>query len=58
MPRLGSSSRGDLFIHITVTIPKKVTKKQRELLEAAAQEFGDEITTARTPLEKLRDAFL
>ena len=32
MPRLNSDSRGDMYVHINVLIPKKVTKKQRELL--------------------------
>ncbi len=31
MPRLKSTERGDMYVHITVLIPKKVTK-QRELL--------------------------
>ena len=32
MPRLKSTERGDMYVHITVLIPKKVAK-QRELLE-------------------------
>ncbi len=57
MPRLRSSDRGDMYVHITVLIPKKVTKKQRELLERVAEEFGEEVAAPRSPLQKLRDAF-
>ncbi len=57
MPRLNSDSHGDMYVHINVLIPKKVTKKQRELLEKVAQEFGEEVSDARSPLQKLRDAF-
>ena len=57
MPRLNSDARGDMYVHINVLIPKKVSKKQRELLERVAQEFGEEVAAPRTPLQKLRDAF-
>ncbi len=57
MPRLNDDSRGDMYVHINVLIPKRVTKKQRELLEKVALEFGEEVSAPRTPLQKLRDAF-
>lgn len=57
MPRLKSTERGDMYVHITVLIPKKVTKKQRELLEKVAEEFGEDVAAPRSPLQKLRDAF-
>ncbi|MEG1561500.1 MAG: molecular chaperone DnaJ [Raoultibacter sp.] len=57
MPRFKSEARGDLYVHINVVIPKKVTKKQRELLEKLAEEMGDTISEERTPLQKLRDVF-
>ena len=57
MPRLNADSRGDMYVHINVLIPKRVTKKQRELLEKVAQEFGEEVAAPRSPLQKLRDAF-
>lgn len=57
MPRLRSDSRGDMYVHINVIIPKKVTKKQRELLEELAGEMGDQVSEYRSPLQKLRDAF-
>lgn len=57
LPRFRSDARGDLFVHVNVVIPKKVTKKQRDLLEQLAQELGDEVSDARSPLERLRDVF-
>jgi molecular chaperone DnaJ len=38
-----SGSRGDLHVLIDVEIPRKLTKKQRELLEAFARESGDSV---------------
>ncbi len=57
MPKFKSSSRGDMFVHINVVIPKKVSKKQREILEALAEEMGEDVAEERTPLQKLRDVF-
>ncbi|RDB62328.1 molecular chaperone DnaJ [Gordonibacter sp. 28C] len=57
MPKFRSESRGDLFVHVNVVVPKKVTKKQRELLEQLAADMGEDVPDARTPLQKLRDAF-
>ncbi len=48
MPRLRSAERGDMYVHITVLIPKKVTKKQRELLEKVAEEFGEDVAAPRS----------
>ena len=42
MPNLRSSSRvGDLYARITIHVPKKLTKKQRELLVEFAKSCGD-----------------
>ncbi len=57
MPRLRSDARGDMYVHVTVVVPKKVTKKQRELLEKLAHELGEDVAESRTPLQKLRDHF-
>lgn len=55
MPRLRSSSRGNLFVHADVKIPKKLNKKERAILEKLALEMGEETDGARTPLQKLKD---
>ncbi|MGI6045416.1 MAG: molecular chaperone DnaJ [Eggerthellaceae bacterium] len=57
MPKFKSDSRGDMRVHVNVVVPKKLTKSQRELLERLASELGEDVSDARTPLQKLRDAF-
>ena len=39
--RLQSQGKGDLFVTVTVEVPKKLTDEQRELLEKLAVSFGD-----------------
>jgi DnaJ-class molecular chaperone len=31
--------KGDQLVHVTVTVPKKINKKQRELIEELGKEF-------------------
>lgn len=55
MPRM-DGGKGDFIVHLDVLAPKKLTKRQRELLEELGESFGtgrkgDE----RTPLAKLKD---
>ena len=57
MPRLKSDVRGDLFAHIDVEIPTKLSKRERELLEELAAEMGETVDEKRSPLQKLRDIF-
>ena len=38
LPRFKGSGHGDLFVRINVTVPKKVSSKQKELLEQLAEE--------------------
>jgi molecular chaperone DnaJ len=38
LPRLRRSGRGDLIVHLRVTVPRKLTAKQRELLKALVTE--------------------
>jgi len=55
MPRVNSSARGDLFVHIAVDVPKKLTKRQRELLEEFARESGDATAEHKSPVQKLKE---
>ncbi len=56
MPRVGGGgSRGDLIVHVGVDVPKKLSKRQKELLAELAEEFGDATRSDKTPLEKLKD---
>lgn len=57
MPKFKSDSRGDLYVHVKVAIPKKLTKQQRELLEQLADELGEDFAEQRSAFDKLRDAF-
>ncbi|MCF0231935.1 MAG: molecular chaperone DnaJ [Enterococcus sp.] len=57
MPKLKSKQRGDLLVHISVKIPKKVNRAERELLEKLAEEMGENYSEPRTTLQKLKDAF-
>ena len=57
MPRFRSDARGDLYVHINVVVPKKLTKRQRELMEQLAEEMGEDVGDVRGPFQKLRDAF-
>ena len=41
---------------VDVVVPTKLTKKQRELLEAYAAEAGDPVAEARGVFDKVRDA--
>ncbi len=54
MTRLGGS-RGDLIVHLDVVAPKKLTKRQRELLSELGESFGTGGGDDRTPLAKLKD---
>jgi len=56
LPRMHREQRGDLFAHVEVMIPKKLTSRQRELLEELALEFDDEVKEKRNPIQRIRDA--
>ena len=56
--RVRSSRRGDLYAHVDVQIPKKLSSEQRELFE----QLGAALVAGRDPEEesffdKLRDGF-
>lgn len=39
--RLNQQDKGDMYVNVTVGIPKKLTEKQRELAAKLAEELGD-----------------
>ena len=39
--KLNSNEKGDMFVNVTVEIPKKLSEKQRELVQRLAEEMGD-----------------
>jgi len=56
VPRMRGGSRGDLFVEIHVRVPSKLSRKQRELLEAFARAGGDEIEE-KSFTKKISEAF-
>lgn len=57
MPRLQSVGMGDLVVTADVTIPKRLSPKARELIEAYAEETGETIEAPETLGERLRGFF-
>jgi molecular chaperone DnaJ len=59
VPKLNSSGRGDLFVHLAVNVPQKLTREQRKLLE----QLKDMLPAENEPdekglLDKVKDYFL
>jgi molecular chaperone DnaJ len=55
IPRLGGRGRGDQIVRVYVDVPKKLTPRQKEILEEFAQINGDEVS--KSFKEKLKDLF-
>ncbi|MEW6162028.1 MAG: molecular chaperone DnaJ [Nitrospirota bacterium] len=55
LPKVGSHVRGDQIVRVYVDVPRKLTPRQRELLEEFSRINGDEI--AKSFKEKLKDLF-
>ncbi len=55
VPRLGGHSRGDQIVRVYIDVPKKVTPKQRELLQEFARLSGEEVH--KSFAERLREFF-
>lgn len=58
VPRVNSSGRGDLFVHIEVRIPEKLTKDQRRLFEQLRGSLPEDNQPREKGIfEKVRDYF-
>jgi molecular chaperone DnaJ len=55
MPRVGAHQRGNQIVRVYVDVPKKLSPRQRELLEEFAQISGDDVS--KSFREKLKDLF-
>lgn len=55
IPRVGGHQRGNQIVRVHVEVPKKLSPRQRELLEEFAQISGDDIS--KSFKEKLKDLF-
>lgn len=56
MPRLRGSGRGDLIVHTRVVVPKKLSRKQRQLLEEFARAGGEDLED-RSLLKRVGEVF-
>jgi molecular chaperone DnaJ len=56
MPSVRGSAHGDEYVTIHVVVPTKLTKRERELLEAYAHETGDKVDE-RSFFERVKEAF-
>jgi len=54
MPKVRGAGRGDLIVHLKVEVPRKLDKRQKELLSELGETFGTE-TGRPTPLDRLKD---
>ncbi len=58
LPRVGSSLKGDLLVHVKVETPKRMTEKQKELLrEFDAISTGREYEGSKSFLDKVKSLF-
>ncbi|MBV9759551.1 MAG: molecular chaperone DnaJ [Acidobacteriaceae bacterium] len=58
VPQLNSRTRGDLFVHIDVQVPKKLTREQRRLFEELRGVLPtDNAPHEKSVFEKVRDFF-
>ncbi len=53
VPHLRRGGRGDLHVLVDVVVPRKLSRKQRDLLEAYAKESGEAVESSSGILDKL-----
>jgi molecular chaperone DnaJ len=58
VPQVNGRGRGDLYVHIDVQVPKKLTKEQRRLFEQLQDVLpADNMPHEKSVFEKVRDFF-
>ena len=58
VPHLNSRARGDLYVHVDVQVPKKLSREQRRLLEELQVLLPtDNVPHEKSVFEKVRDFF-
>ncbi len=55
-PRLRGGGRGDLLVRVRVVTPKKLTQRQRELLQELGETMAGDAGDGRGFLDKIKDA--
>ena len=59
VPRLQGSNRGDLFVHIDVRVPSKLTRDQRKLFEQLRETLPAENEPhEKSIIDKVKDYFM
>lgn len=56
MPKLNSDSRGNFYAQVNIEIPKKLNKKEKELLHKLSEISEDGEKKPKSTLQKIRDA--
>ena len=51
MPRLKGGGKGDLYVHVKIEIPKKLSAKEKKLLK----ELGSSLERPRSPFARIKD---
>lgn len=57
VPHLGRSGRGDLLVTVRVVIPRKLTKRERELFKEMARERGEVVEVDQNFWDSIKDSF-
>lgn len=57
IPDLHGRGKGDLRVNVVVDIPKKLTKRQKELFEELAEELGEKSTPQKSMFDKIKEVF-
>ena len=57
MPDLRGGGDGDLFVHVMISVPERLTSEQKKLLEDFAQVSGEEVTAKENFKEKIKKVF-
>jgi len=59
VPRLNGSGRGDLWVHVLVKVPKKLTRDQKKLFEQLRDALPvDNALNEKSVFEKMKDFFV
>jgi molecular chaperone DnaJ len=56
MPQVRGSGKGDLLVTVHVTVPTKLSRRERELLEELAR-IGSEHADDKRFFDRVKDAF-
>jgi len=54
---LQGGRRGDQLVQVQVVVPRKLTKKQKEILQEFAKEGGDVVEEEKSFFDKIKEAF-